>query len=168
MVVVIQLYMYPQLKAYLFWFPKNKVALVSETTTSGLCLVWVRFKGSVHTGAPHRYTSKLQGGLIRLYILWAARHMLLNVLTVGREGFKYRTSTSQLNLVMRFFTHSKVLWYYLQRGQGVPIMAQRAENTTGIHEDASQSLASFSELRIWRGSELWCRLAAAAPIGPLA
>ena len=47
-------------------------------------------------------------------------------------------------------------------------MAQRAENTTGIHGDASQSLASLSELRIRRGSELWCRLAAAAPIAPLA
>ena len=31
-----------------------------------------------------------------------------------------------------------------------------------------QSRASLSGLRIWRGRELWCRLAAAALIGPLA
>ena len=47
-------------------------------------------------------------------------------------------------------------------------MAPRAESTTGIQEDAGGSLAALRELRIQRGPELQCRLAAAAPIGPLA
>ena len=47
-------------------------------------------------------------------------------------------------------------------------MAPRAKSTTGIQEDAGGSLAALRELRIQRGPELRCRLAAAAPIGPLA
>ena len=41
-------------------------------------------------------------------------------------------------------------------------------NSTSILDEAVQSLASLSELGIWLWLWLWCRLAAAAPIQPLA
>ena len=47
---------------------------------------------------------------------------------------------------------------------GVPTVVQWVKNLTCIHEDAAQ----LSGLRIWRCCELWCRLAAAALIWPLA
>jgi len=47
-------------------------------------------------------------------------------------------------------------------------MAPVVTNLTSIHEDAVQSLASLSGLRIQCCCELWCRLAATAPTRPLA
>ena len=47
-------------------------------------------------------------------------------------------------------------------------MAQWVKNQTSIHEDVGSVLALLSGLRIQHCRELWCRLAAAAPIRPLA
>ena len=46
----------------------------------------------------------------------------------------------------------------MKKQNGVPIVAQWLMNVTHIHEDSVQSLALHSGLRIWCGSELWCRL----------
>ena len=51
---------------------------------------------------------------------------------------------------------------------GVPIVAHWVTNLTSIHEDVDSNPDLLSGLRIWRCRELWYRLAAAAPMGPLA
>ena len=47
-------------------------------------------------------------------------------------------------------------------------MVQQKQIQLGIMKLRVRSLASISGLRIWRCRELWCRLAAVAPIRPLA
>ena len=51
---------------------------------------------------------------------------------------------------------------------GVLFVAQQLMNPSRIQEDAVRSLAWLSGLRIGCCCELWCRLAAIAPIQPLA
>ena len=51
---------------------------------------------------------------------------------------------------------------------GVSVVAQRKRIRQGSKRLRVWSLASLSGLGIWYCCELWCRLAAEAPIGPLA
>ena len=50
---------------------------------------------------------------------------------------------------------------------GVPVVVQRKQIRLGTMRLRVQSLASL-RLRIWHCRELWCRLTAVTPIGPLA
>ena len=47
--------------------------------------------------------------------------------------------------------------FFLKKREGVPISAQWLTNLTSIHEDAVQSWALISGLRVRCCCELWCR-----------
>ena len=51
---------------------------------------------------------------------------------------------------------------------GVPFVAQQVANPTSFPEDAGSIPDLTQWLKIWCCPELWCRLAAAAPVRPLA
>ena len=51
---------------------------------------------------------------------------------------------------------------------GVPIVAQQVKNPASINEDAGSIPGSLSGLKDLALLWLWCRLAAAAPVQPLA